>query len=260
MALNRTLDTIHLRNLHTTCCIGPDAWSRPGKQQPLILTLNLQIDTTAAGVYDDIDNTFSYGTMCKDILSGVERGHFANITRLTSHMAQIAEDWPGERLRIVALAPKALLRVEGGLGKELLLEKEEILGGWCLSGWEWVIKGLKVACIIGVNPHERLEKQAVVIELRVSSSEEEEEPSEKLACDGAWRGLVRGVCEVCHSQFPFLAGMLSEKVAAMRATCLRHHALWELLQLPAYPRICFRELYCLMVWGSYPSDCHFFNS
>lgn len=201
MAPTKTLDTITLRNLHTTCCIGPDAWSRPGKPQPLILTLNLQLDTSAAGVSDDIGNTFSYGTMCKDILAKVEGGQFGSMAELMAGMAEVAKEWPGEDLRIVAVAPKALLRVEGGLRHEVLLRRSKMgLSGWVLGMWGRAVEGLKVACIIGVNSHERLEKQAVVIELRFGGEGGEEQQlhaTYSSDLDAVSRSLVKHVCVVC---------------------------------------------------------------
>lgn len=200
MASVKTLDTITLRNLHTACCIGPDAWSRPGKQQPLILNLNLHLDTRTAAVSDDIANTFSYGTMCKDVLSVVEGGHFDSIGELMGRIAQVAASWPGEALRVEVRATKALLRVEGGLEYEVLFRKGEGggAGRWKGRRREWGILGLKAACVVGVNPHERLEKQGVVVELRIGVEEGDRDSVENLGNDDlVWRDLVRAVCEVC---------------------------------------------------------------
>ncbi len=195
MASDGNPDTIILRNLHTACCIGPDAWSRPGKQQPLILNLKLQLDTRTAGLSDDIANTFSYGTMCKDVLSVVEGGHFDSVGKLMEQIAPVAASWPGNWLRVGVRATKALLRVEGGLECEVLFEKRR---RWEGRRWEWGILGLKAACVVGVNPHERLEKQGVVIELRIGVEGEKWESVENLGYnDLVWRDLVRAVCEVC---------------------------------------------------------------
>lgn len=191
MASTKTLDTITLRNLHTTCCIGPDAWSRPGKQQPLLLTLALHLDTSAAGATDDIDSTFSYGIMCKDVLAAIEGGDFESMRALVEGIVRVARGWPGVGLRVGVVAMKALLRVEGGLGLEVSYERE--IWGWRRGVWEWGVRGLRCACVVGVNEHERGERQGVVLGLGLGL---EGVLEEGVFREGAWRELVRGVCEV----------------------------------------------------------------
>lgn len=197
------LDTIFLRNLQVSAVIGPDAWNRPDKPQPVLLSLQLQIDTTAAGNSDNIKNTFSYGQICKDITAKLDGKTFASIDHLTSDLAGLADNWPGETLRLRALAPKGMLRVEGGFGRELFLRRVETkTHGWKTLNWhvgshEWVIQGLKLSCIIGVNPHERVEKQNVAIDLRMLG--ETEVADYTLQIKGGfemWRRLVKRVIDV----------------------------------------------------------------
>ena len=196
------IDTISLRNFHMTAAIGPDAWNRLGKLQPVVLTLKLLIDTTSAGKSDEIGHTFSYGQMCKDVavLSGK---HFRSVDDLMHHFVAtaISAQWPGESLQISLVAPKALLRVEGGLGREVTLRKQ-LVGEqptWTSERQVWLIKQLKVACIIGVNPHERLEKQQVTIDLEIlgqhgiEKSLNAEQDGEEA---GMWVTLVSRLCRV----------------------------------------------------------------
>ena len=196
------MDTISLRNFHMTAAVGPDAWNRSGKLQPIVLTLKLLIDTTSAGKSDEIGHTFSYGQMCKDValLSG---NHFRSIDDLMHHLlaTAVSAQWPGDSLQISLVAPKALLRVEGGLGREVTLRKQ-LLGEqptWTSDRQMWLIKQLKVACIIGVNPHERLEKQQVIIDLEILGQHgieknlNAEQDGDKT---GMWVTLVSRLCNV----------------------------------------------------------------
>ena len=207
------LDTISLRGLSTTATIGPDAWNRPGKPQPLVLSLYLTIDTTSAGTSDNVAHTFSYGQMCKDVDAKTRGKEFMSIDHLSSEIASLADNWPGETLKVVALAPKALLRVEGGFGREIELRRREIKKNefkqlvWHVGSHEWFIEGLKAACIIGVNEHERVEKQMVSIGLKIMGEKEKEEYSEQIReGNEMWRRLVRRVCEVCQiSNLQFVA-------------------------------------------------------
>ncbi|CAD6574683.1 MAG: trifunctional dihydropteroate synthetase [Alectoria sarmentosa] len=221
------MDTISLRKFHMTAVIGPDAWNRPGKSQPILLTLKLLIDTTSAGTSDEIAHTFSYGQMCKDATL-LSDGHFRSIDELTTNLVGIAlaKNWPGESLQISCVAPKALLRVEGGLGREVTLRKQWIGSQTTrqqIWGWErhaWLVKELKVACIIGVNPHERLEKQQVTINLEIlgaQGKEGEDGKEQNGAGNAPWATLVSRVCSVVErSEFQTL-----EALAALIArTCL----------------------------------------
>ena len=201
------MDVIALRNFHTTAVIGPDAWKRPGKPQPVVLSLKLIIDTTAAGSSDEIAHTFSYGQMCKDV-NVLSDGHFRNVDDFLDSLTRIvlAKNWPGENLHISLTAPKALLRVEGGLGVEITLRKQWLEDGasrqqmWVCERQAWLVKQLKVACIIGVNPHERLEKQQVVITLEIGGENRKDEGGfREQDAEGAnpWASLVSRVCNVC---------------------------------------------------------------
>ena len=200
------MDTISLRNLHMTAVIGPDAWNRPGKSQPIVLTLKLLIDTTSAGASDEIAHTFSYGQMCKDV-GMLSDGHFRSIDDLTTNLVMIAtsKKWPGESLQISLVAPKALLRVEGGLSQEVSLRKQwdtnvtATQPAWECERQAWLVRQLKVACIIGVNPHERLEKQQVTINLEIlgeHNKTEEDYKEQDGKAKGLWLTLVSRVCGV----------------------------------------------------------------
>lgn len=209
------MDTILLRNYHTTAIIGPDAWNRPGKPQPIVLTLKLLYDTTSAGNSDEIAHTFSYGQICKDIAT-LSDGHYRSVDDLTSNLGSIAvaKNWPGESLRILLVAPKALLRVEGGLGREITLRKQWIEGNavkkqvWDLERHAWLVTGLKLACIIGVNPHERLEKQQITINLDILGERgktEENYRGQNQEGKCPWALLVSRVCSVSQGSFHSLA-------------------------------------------------------
>ena len=200
------LDIISIRNFHMTSVIGPDAWNRPNKSQPIVLTLKLLIDTTSAGTSDEIAHTFSYGQMCKDA-TVLSDGNFRSIDDFTNVLVGIvlAKNWPGETLHISCIAPKALLRVEGGLGRDITLRKKWVeneaakMQLWSCERHSWLVKDLKVACIIGVNPHERLERQQVAICLEILGEHGKDEGDGKQQNGedrSLWATLVSRVCSV----------------------------------------------------------------
>lgn len=200
------MDIISIRNFHMASVIGPDAWNRPNKSQPIVLTLKLLIDTTSAGTSDEIAHTFSYGQMCKDA-TVLSDGNFRSIDDFTNFLVGIvlAKNWPGETLHISCIAPKALLRVEGGLGRDITLRKRWIenetakMQLWSCERHSWLVKDLKVACIIGVNPHERLERQQVAICLEILGEHGKDEGDDKQQNGedrSLWATVVSRVCSV----------------------------------------------------------------
>ena len=224
-------DKITLRNFHTIATLGFDAWSRPSRPQPITLSISLGLPTTTAGISDDLGHSFSYGTMCKDLQRAVEGIEHSGIDELLLGVLWIARKWPGRSLDVEVVAPNALLRCEGGLGvskrcfrygdeRDHHVNSHESLDHWTLDAEEWCIKGLKCACVIGVNPPERKEKQNVVIELRCKNeSHEVTQFADALKKEGnvLWRNMVRRVCDVTEaSSFQTL-----EALAALIAkTCL----------------------------------------
>lgn len=219
------MNTILLRNLRTTASIGLDAWSRPSKPQPLVLSLFLGLDNQNADVSDDVRDTFSYGGMCKDVLADVENSDSSSINALVEKVAQVAEMWPGESLRVEALAPKALLRCVGGLETTLLLARSgpdafmDDGEPWAVKSQSWVIKGLTVACIIGVNAHEREEKQTVVIDLKVTQEVKPEDEDENVR-NVLWQRVVKDACAIVE---PTSFQTLEALASLIAMTCLRRN-------------------------------------
>ncbi|KAL8646086.1 MAG: hypothetical protein Q9210_006330 [Variospora velana] len=207
------LDTIYLRNLNISAILGLDAWGRKDKLQPVILNIRLKIDTTSASTSDDIADTFSYGQMCKEITSQLDGKAFNNLQHLITVLTTFAAFWPGEDTKLQALAPKALLRVEGGLEishsirKKDRYEENGVPQIRHVDTRSWSIKGLKLACIIGVNKHERLEKQSVNVDLRIPAINPKNFDAKEGSSEN-WRTLVKRVCEVVeYSSFETLEAL-----------------------------------------------------
>lgn len=166
--------------------------------------------------------------MCKDVLATVEGKEFERLGDVTRAIIRKARVWPGARLRVEVVARKAILRCEGGLGTEVVCERDGLQGeaGWKFESERWMIGGLKCACVIGVNSCEREEKQGVVLELGVllpdehDSGDEAKELKELILEEGdaIWRRIVRRVCDVTEaSSFQTLEAL----AALIASTCLK---------------------------------------
>ncbi|MCJ1473807.1 trifunctional dihydropteroate synthetase [Lambiella insularis] len=158
---------VYLRNLHLSAVIGKDAWGRDLKPQPIILSIRLQKELGAAARGDDVSQTVNYGQVCKTVTSYVEQEQvFPNLLDFAIKIGCIASQRGCAAVLVRAILPKASLRAEGGLGIEIVRfndgRDEDVSIGKTL------LNGLKIPCIIGVNKHERLAKQVVVINLEIN--------------------------------------------------------------------------------------------
>ena len=184
-------DTVYLRNLRLNAAIGPDRWHRPGKEQPVILSLRLTHNLVNAAAKDDVDKTLNYGVLCRKVTKHISEntGKWA-LHECAHEVGKTAVGWAGKdadgelrEVKVDVLLPKGALRVEGGLQVEVWMHGDDIVAR------ALVVKGLSVSCIIGVNTHERVEKQMVMIDLRMTHVREQD-----LAQNG--QPIVKAVAEV----------------------------------------------------------------
>ena len=190
-------DIIHLRNLRLMAVIGEDAWDRPNVFQPIILSLQLYMERIFAGVSDDIKDTFSYSQMSKQVVETVHERPFDNIDHVAWSVGRLFHKWPGNVVQLKVEAPKSILRVQGGMQKLCVWYRKSTAPERLFAAHAWVIDGLQIACIIGVNPHERLQKQIVSINLQFDGE------TETAACRKQmdrshfiWRDTVKHICKV----------------------------------------------------------------
>ncbi len=192
-------DTIYLRNLHLNAAIGPDRWHRSGKEQPVVLSLRLTHNVVSAAAKDDVDMTLNYGILCKQVTQFVcgYQGKWA-LNECAYEVGKLAVTWAKQETwgelkdtKIDILLPKGALRVEGGLGIEVSMQ------GYQVKAQTLVVKELRVPCIIGVNDHEKVEKQMVVIDLRMTGVRRED-----LVLNG--QSIAKAVAEVSQQSHNML--------------------------------------------------------
>ncbi|MCJ1335242.1 trifunctional dihydropteroate synthetase, partial [Bachmanniomyces sp. S44760] len=164
------MDTIFLRNLRVTAIVGRDAWQRD-KAQPIAISIRLKKDLTLAAQSDDVNKTFSYGTLFKDVTGflNTDKG-FSSVRDLQLGLAQLSIDrqWKGKDMTVNIHLPKGHLRVDGGLYLSRVSASTSPLEVHQKVRETFSARGMRLACIIGVNPHERVQKQTVVIDLEIS--------------------------------------------------------------------------------------------
>jgi dihydroneopterin aldolase len=160
-------NTVFLKSMPFTLPVGLDAWHRDNKPQPVLITLQVKNVTSIAdaAATDDISKSLDYGKLYKTICRNLEdQKYYANLREVmelvafaipsVSVLALVAE--------VEVVLSKASLRAEGGF----VYTFEQNPDRNSLKQYEKLeIRGIKCACIIGVNPHERREKQVVVVDL-----------------------------------------------------------------------------------------------
>lgn len=158
------VNTVFLNEMGFMLPVGKDAWNRGGKAQPVKVSLQVghvnSINDAAAS--DDVGKSLDYGKLYKNIQRNMEQqNHYANVQEVAEQVL-VSIDTPDITASVEIGLPKAALRAEDGLS--YFLEQNKIPES--LTHYETLqIRGIKCACIIGVNPHERREKQMVVVHL-----------------------------------------------------------------------------------------------
>jgi len=194
------MDVIFLRNLHFELAVGPDAWNRRGKPQPVSISLEIgsaaAIQNAAAG--DDVAKALDYGKLYKLIRGKLTTNSPQFRDMHTLHDAVRNCIASNVCVKAEIMLPKALLRAEGGL---TYATAEEYKDDYVQSVETLTISGIRCACIIGVNPHERLEKQMVIVNLiftEISEAAPNRAAARKVPAD-KYPAITNGVIEVCGS-------------------------------------------------------------
>ncbi|KAI8147624.1 Dihydropteroate synthase-like protein [Fennellomyces sp. T-0311] len=179
MGEERQLDKILIKNLVLKNVTGVDSWQRL-KSQPVVITVELYTDITAAGNSDHVTSSIHYGHVTKAISKLTETGTFKSIEELGHAIVRVCcVDFGAERTTVRVEQPKALLHAAAA-GVLLSRAKDdfngitekETTGVASGLGKEDIVfvKDLRLSTIIGVNPWEREEKQVVVVNLTVFPS------------------------------------------------------------------------------------------
>ncbi|PSN65107.1 hypothetical protein BS50DRAFT_555499 [Corynespora cassiicola Philippines] len=164
------LNKVSVRNLEVIVEAGVDVWGRQKTQRALIsiaLALAQSFDSAAAADSLD-DSTVHYGKLSKNIQSGLQNGGLGwlsteSLSRKISELAlQTAGNAPILSTEIDVFYPKGSML---GDGAGLLIGTNQKYGNSVSR--VLYLRNVRVPCIIGVNSNERLQKQPVVVNLRV---------------------------------------------------------------------------------------------
>lgn len=110
-----------------------------------------------------------YGKLYKNIQASLENPIFTNTARQIAVRVVETMERPGIIATAEVHLPKAVLRAEGGV-EYILKQRSESTVPVITRDETLCVHGIKCACIVGVNPHERKEKRVVVVDLKFSEN------------------------------------------------------------------------------------------
>jgi FolB domain-containing protein len=162
------MDKVILKNMPFDLAIGLDQWRRFHKPQPVLITIEAQPVTTLepAAAKDDVNLSLDYGKMYKriaSVLGDADPDTFPTVRAVISRLVDLIPDCGVIDIEI--LLPKALPQSLGGVLYRYQVDKSEIEAD--TSSLALTIKQIGCNCIVGVNPHERLYKQTVFVDISV---------------------------------------------------------------------------------------------
>ncbi|KAI9365181.1 Dihydropteroate synthase-like protein [Pilaira anomala] len=176
MSLENQYDKILVKNLVLKNVAGVEAWQRL-KSQPVVISVELMTDISAAGDTDHVTNTIHYGHVTKAITKLAESTTFNSLEALAHAVVRLGcVQFGAKQTHVTVEQPKALLHAAASgvkLARAIedfkdtdLIETTGQVSGLGVAD-EIFVRDLRLHTIVGVNPWEREEKQVVVINLKV---------------------------------------------------------------------------------------------
>ncbi|KAK5095185.1 hypothetical protein LTR24_003152 [Lithohypha guttulata] len=194
-----SVDKVILKGIKFEAVVGLDAWHRPDKTQPVELELHLgpQGGLDAAAREDSVNYTIDYGKLYKSLKAVVFDQKFESVAKLSQAIRASLPEVSSWFISVVL--PKAILAANNGIQFSWTDEPEEDSLTSVLQHMK--IRDLECRCVIGVNSHERLQKQKLQVTITVWGMENRLSPSLLAAVDMepspglAYQDMVKEVVE-----------------------------------------------------------------
>ena len=220
-----TTDKVILRDIQFEAVVGLDVWHRPGKPQPVSLDIHLtpSAGLEAAANEDAVSLTIDYGKLYKALKSAVFGSSFDSVAKLYQAIRSSVPETASWYISISL--PKAVLSSRNGI--QFTWSAQDDGSGVLTTIQQMHVRDLDCACIIGVNSHERLEKQRLLISITTAGIENRLsqsiyagvslDPSPRLV----YQDMVQDVVEVCTNHLARVLSLTSS--VAYRKLFLRNH-------------------------------------
>ncbi|EJU01318.1 Dihydropteroate synthase [Dacryopinax primogenitus] len=216
---HRPPDRIVFNNLCVHTTLGASLWPRPDaeqRKQPVFISISVPLSLKSAGSDDTLDDSVSYGTMCKlaEKIAKQERG-FGSAEGLAEGLAEgcLAAFGSLSEVNVRVNKPRALLHCTSA-GVDITRSrfpgddggKEDV----------YFLEGLALSTIIGINPWERVEKQMVHLDISLCKTPEHKESN---ALEFDFRALASRVSDhVLQSSYQTVESMATA-IAKISLSC-----------------------------------------
>ena len=102
------LDTVRIERLVIDCVIGINPWERLTKQR-ITIDIEMNVDLSAAGASDAIEDTINYRTVSKAVTAEIEASSYGLVEALASRVAEIClEDERVQSVEVTVRKPGAV--------------------------------------------------------------------------------------------------------------------------------------------------------
>lgn len=158
-------DVVFVQNISMQAVVGLDCWHRE-KPQKVLVSVRVRHSLLRAAHTDDISYTLDYRKIYNDAILPLGPEKHVSLFNLACEASkQIHLKSGGAASEITVTLPNALLNSEAGVSITQISTHEGHIAERSIS-----IKDLRIYCIIGVNPAERLVKQPVIISVETHNS------------------------------------------------------------------------------------------
>ena len=156
-------DAVFIRCLTASAKVGLDAWGRPDRVQPVLIDIRLPTHLKSTGNRDSLEGGIDYGKVSKIILQMVNPD--AKFSDLNNVCHSVFEGLFGLGSvvdpEITVTLPSGALMTDGvGVHQNYGDQVTDF----------FFVRRLRVACIVGLNTHERLSKQELLVDLKIAPS------------------------------------------------------------------------------------------
>tara|TARA_R110002003_G_scaffold351_24_gene19083 strand:+ start:16861 stop:17499 length:639 start_codon:yes stop_codon:yes gene_type:complete len=168
-------DKILVQDLEVTVNAGTDVWGRKKRQRALIsVTITLDKKFESASSTDTVDtSTIHYGILSKAIQARLQNDDWVSTGALSESLVtsvkEVAGTTPIFAIETSVYYPKGSMF---GDGVSHNLSIAEVIGSPRTRSDVLYLRNLRIPCLIGVNPNERLQKQPVVVNLWIDGIQE----------------------------------------------------------------------------------------
>ena len=170
------MDAIRINDLLLTVSLEVGArWAKPAVsvEQPISVSLSIFHDVSSAGRTDDLSFSLNYSSIAKCIRKRIAARSFSHLQDVSCQVSGALTDaldgrcLDGLRVGVRVLQIKSPLHTKSVGIEHLATFRADRL--WAPSHVIHFIEGLSCDAIVGIHPHERVEKQDVVVNLAIES-------------------------------------------------------------------------------------------